>query len=651
MMKSSINKKIVANTVTIMVILAGILVLVMGMAMKELTERILNNVLPSTIKAASQSVEGNIHLLADRIFMIGEKEFIMRRDSTQDEKKEVLDRVQSEIEFLWLGLYDADGSLYLGEEGCPESIAGREMFPLLKETQNLVIDDVAPNGEDLELAVGLPVMEDGELLYYLVGSYKYDVLNDVMSNINLSANSQAYLVNYEGKIMGSRNTQLIREDANIQDAVQIDGLTDMVVSGETRISELKQSGRLVYAGYTPVNGTRWHLAVIVPLGDFMGPANATILFSIALTAVLLIFAIYFTLKFSSKIQRSLKGVTERIGLLAQGDLKTPTEVIRTNDETELLSHALSNTVDSINGYISELSHILERMAKGDFKVEVKGTFDGDFVVMKESLNHIIDALNKMLIGIKRLSEDVFLTANTVSESAKLVYNDSTEQSSSLNVLSDETTAIGQNVHEVDENARLVGEMVDTVQENMDAGGKNMKNLLQAMEDINRNSIEITKINKFLEDISFQTNILSLNASIEAARAGEAGGGFAVVADEVRNLAAQSAESSKRTSEMISDIVQAIEQGTDYAQKVAKSFGDIGKVSGSISQITKKLEKSVSIQKQSLEKITGQITQIRDFAQQNLNASFESTTASEKLNGQAQKLQEVSGSFQLREGSL
>ncbi|MCI9441210.1 MAG: hypothetical protein HFH15_08270 [Ruminococcus sp.] len=650
-MKSSINKKIVANTVRIIVILAGILVLVMGMAMKELTERILNNVLPSTIKTASQSIEGNIHLLADRIFMIGEKEFIMRQDSTRDEKKEVLDKVQSEIEFRWLGLYDANGALYLGEDSCPESIAEREMFPLLKETQNLVIDNVDADGEDLELAIGVPVMEDDELLYYLVGSYKYDVLNDVMSNINLSANAQAYLVNYEGKIMGSRDTQLVKDDVNIQEAVQIDGIADMVTSGETKVTEMKYSKSHAYVGYTPVNGTRWYLAVVVPHGDFMGPANATILFSLLVTGVLLIFAIYFTMRFSSKIQRSLKGVTERIGLLAQGDLTTPTEVIRTNDETELLSHALSNTVDSINGYISELSHILASMAGGDFKVEVKGSFDGDFVVMKKSLNNIIDALNKMLIGIKRLSEEVFLTANTVSESAKLVYNDSTEQSSSLNVLSDETTAIRQNVQEVDENTRLVGEMVDTVQENMDAGDENMKNLLQAMEDINRNSIEITKINKFLEDISFQTNILSLNASIEAARAGEAGSGFAIVAEEVRNLAAQSAESSKRTSGMISDIVQSIEQGTNYAQKVAESFGDIGEVSGRISQITKKLEKSVSIQKQSLENITGQITQIRDFAQQNLNASFESTTASEKLNGQAKKLQEVSGSFQLREGSL
>ena len=67
------------------------------------------------------------------------------------------------------------------------------MFPLLRETQNLVIDDVASTDGALELAVGTPILADKDLLYYLVGSYKYDVLNDVISNINLSAGSTAYI--------------------------------------------------------------------------------------------------------------------------------------------------------------------------------------------------------------------------------------------------------------------------------------------------------------------------------------------------------------------------------------------------------------------------------------------------------------------------
>lgn len=354
------------------------------------------------------------------------------------------------------------------------------------------------------------------------------------------------------------------------------------------------------------------------------------------------------MRFSSKIQRSLRGVTDRIGLLAQGDLTTPTEVIKTNDETEVLSYALSNTVDSINGYISELSHILENMSGGNFQVDVRGEFEGDFIVMKESLNKIIGALNQILKAIKNSSDEVLETARVVSESAQQVHNGSRSQSDSLNVLSEETTAIEQNILQVDENTKTVGRLMETAQQHMETGDDNMKNLLQAMEDINRNSVEITKINKFLEDISFQTNILALNASIEAARAGAAGSGFAIVAEEVGNLASQSAESSKRTTSMIDSSLKAVERGTEYARMVAESFHDIGEISDQISKITEQLAENVAVQKHSLGNMTGQITQIRDVAQQNLNASYESTTASQKLNGQAQSLQKISGSFRLRE---
>ncbi len=647
-MKKSINKKIVANTTAIVVVLALILVIVMAMSMKVLTREIMADVLPSTTKMASQSIEANIHMLADRIFMISDQVAIRNPESTMDEKEEAINAAQSGIEFLWLGLYRGDGALYLGDNSCPSSIADRELYSMLEETQNLSIDDVGAADGELELAIGIPVMSGEELLYYLVGSYKYDVLNDVLSNINLSANGEAYIVNWEGRIIGSQNTELIRAGEGLEAATGFEGIEKRVTSKETGVAAMGRSVDSAYISYSPINGTRWSLAIIVPQKDFMGPANAGILLSLVITGILLVLAGIYTMRFSSRIQRSLKGVTDRIGLLAKGDLTTATEVIKTSDETEVLSEALRNTVDSINGYISELSHILENMSAGNFQVDVQGDFEGDFVVMKESLNKIINALNAMLKSIKNASEEVLLTAETVSESAQQVHHGSTEQSESLNVLSQETTAIEQNILHVDENTRNVGSLMETVQGHMETGDDNMKNLLHAMEEINRNSMEITKINKFLEDISFQTNILSLNASIEAARAGEAGSGFAIVAEEVGNLAAQSAESSKRTSSMIDSSLEAVKRGMEYARKVAESFQDIGEIADQIAGISEQLSENVTVQKHSLGNMAGQITQIRDVAQQNLNASFESTTASQKLNRQAQDLKEISGRFRLRE---
>lgn len=646
--KRNINKKILLNTITIVVVLAAILVSVMAVSMKSLTDKILTDILPSMIKTASQSIEGNMHMLSDRIFMIGDNDAFTNPQSSLEEKKAVLDKAQTGIEFMWLGLYDAGGQLYLGDENCPAAISGRKMFAQMGETQNLVIDDVASSSNGLELAIGMPVLSDGEILYYLVGSYKYDVLNDVLSNINLSANGKAFIVSQEGQVMGNRDTKLVEENTSLADSLQSEDIAEKVVSGETGVETMEASGSVDLVSYAPINGTNWYLTILVPRSDFMGPANASILLSVAITLVLLILAGGMTLRFASRIQKSLKGVTERIGLLAQGDLKAPTEVIKTGDETEVLSYALSDTVTSINGYISELSSILGNMSGGNFKVEVKGTFHGDFVEMKESLNKIIEALNLMLKSIKHSSEEVLMTAHVVSGGAQQVHNGSTQQADSLNVLSGETEAIGQNILEVDDNTKLAGSLMGKAKESMDKGDENMSNLLQAMEDINRNSVEITKINKFLEDIAFQTNILALNASVEAARAGAAGGGFAIVAMEVRNLAAQSAESSKRTSGMIDSSLQAIERGTEYAKKVAESFHDIEEVSNQMSAITKQLEGSVSVQKQSLENMAGQITQIRDLAEQNLHASFESATASQKLNQQAQKLQSMSGRFRLRE---
>ncbi|EOS26826.1 hypothetical protein C806_00417 [Lachnospiraceae bacterium 3-1] len=646
--KRSISGRILLNTLIMMICLAVVFVMLMMRSMKSLTDSVLSNVLPSMTKTASQNLEGNMHMLVDRIFMIGDNEAILQADSSQGEKEAVLENIKSMIEFVWLGLYDAEGNLYLGDGDCPRTVQDRTLFPLLQETQNLVVDDIFEYEDALELTIGLPILNaDGELNYYLVASYNYDILSDVLSSINISANGEAFIVNADGQIMGHRNVELVREKTDLASYLDVEAIETKVVSGETGIMTYENEKDTQLVSYVPINGTNWYLAIIVPRDDFMGPANEGIQWGIYITIALLFVAGIFTISYAAKIKNSLKGVTNRIELLANGDLKTPTEVSKTKDETQVLSKSLSNTVNSINEYISELSKILSSISEGDFHVSVQGDFQGDFIIMKESLNNIIVSLNKMLTSVQDSSKEVLETAGIVSEGAVQVHTGSSEQSGSLQVLSEETKAIEENISEVDENTRLASELMEKTRISMEAGDANMKNLLKAMEDINQNSLEITKINNILENIASQTNMLALNASVEASRAGELGKGFAVVASEVRSLAAQSTESAKQASEVISSSLKAIENGVVYAKQAAESFEDISEVSSKMSDITKRLEKSVTVQKESLENMSEQIIQISDVAQRNLDASYESSTASQKLHKQAEELQYISGQFRLR----
>lgn len=646
--KRSISGRILLNTDLMMICLAVIFVVLMASSMRSLTDSVLSDVLPSMTKTASQNLEGNLHMLSDRIFVIGENEAIVNPASSHEEKQAVLDNAQAGIEFSWLGLYDAEGKLYQGDAKCPETLTERKLFPLLQETQNMVIDDIYENGDVLELAVGLPILNaDSQLIYYLVGSYNYDILSDVLSSINISANGEAFIVNTQGRIMGHRNTDLVRAQADLAEYVGVEKIEKKVVSGETGVMTYEKRKDTKLIGYASINGTDWFLAIIVPRDDFMGPANDSIMLGIYITLGTLFAAGIYTITYASKIKNSLKGVTSRIELLANGDLKTPTKISRSKDETQVLSASLSHTVESINGYISELSKILSSISQGDFDVSVEGDFNGDFVIMKESLNSIINSLSQMLMSVQDSSKAVLETAGIVSESAVLVHTGSSEQSDSLMVLTEETRAIEENISEVNHNTRVAGELMEKAKASMDTGDANMKNLLKAMEDINNNSLEITKVNRILENIAAQTNMLALNASVEASRAGEFGKGFAVVAAEVRELAAQSTESAKHASEVIDSSLKAIENGVIYAKQAAETFDDINEVTNKMTDITKQLEESVSVQKESLENMAEQIGQISNVAQRNLNSSYESTTASQKLHKQAEGLQHISGQFRLR----
>ncbi len=651
--KAGIQNKILGNTAVIVLTMAIVLVLVMVFFMWSLTGSMLSETLQPIAKLASQSVEGNLHLLVDRVVMISENPALVDDTVPPAGKQALLDGAKSGIEFVWLALYSADGRLYTGSAGSPSSIAQSGQFELLQQTANVVIDDTHSTDAGLQIVVGVPIADAKQnIRYYLIGSYKYDVLNDVLSNITVGKTGIAFIVNQDGRLMAHPDGAKVSGQETFYDLFGDSDTTRQIAGqmaqGMTGTFEMGSLGSKRYFSYSPVRGTLWSLVVTAPQSDFMAAANRAIVVSLGITALLLVFAAMTMVRLSRRLQRPLGRVTNRISTLAQGDLHTAVEIEKTRDETETLSQALANTVTSINSYTSELSRVLSELSQSNLDVSVNGDFNGDFIVMKQSLNQIVDFFNQIMQAIQQSAVEVADTSRRIEQNALQVEQGSSGQAESLSRLHDATLIINANVEEIDAHTELMRRFVDKANDGMSVGQARMDDMLSAINRIRSDSEEIQKINQFMEDIALQTNLLALNASIEAAHAGAAGSGFAVVAREIGDLAAKSGQSSRQTASIIENSQRAILDGVRCAAQTAESLGEIVTLSTQISEVTGNLSEALAAEKTALEHITQQMGEINQLAQGNLDSSRESAHASRTLTRQAHTLQNMVKRFRLRQ---
>ena len=345
-----------------------------------------------------------------------------------------------------------------------------------------------------------------------------------------------------------------------------------------------------------------------------------------------------------KLLHPITRVEKEMKEIAQGNLSSDFSMEVDTSEIGMLAGSIYSTRSTLQKYIGDISDKLTQMAEGNLDLKNDMEYIGEFSPIQTALGVILDSFNATLKQINIAAGQVSTGAAQVSGGAQALSAGSTEQASSIDELTLSVEKVAGQAEQNASNVRAATKYVEQVETDINTGNGYMKNLTEAMGEMDAASNEIVNITKVIEDIAFQTNILSLNASIEAARAGEAGKGFAVVADEVRNLAGKSAEAAKQTSELIQNSVTSVSKGTAITAQTAQILQQVGSNMQNVSENFVSIERASSEQTEAIEQIQIGLVQVSSVVQTNAATAEENSATSEEMSAQADILREEVGKF-------
>jgi len=308
---------------------------------------------------------------------------------------------------------------------------------------------------------------------------------------------------------------------------------------------------------------------------------------------------------------------------------------------------INKTLDAVIKPVEEATRCLEAMANGDWSVEMKGDYQGDHAILKNSINATLDSMNEILYNILTSAEQVETGSSQVSDASQSLSQSATEQARSLEEISATVQEINSQSRQNAESAIQANTLAAHARGEAETGNLKMKEMQNSMGEINESAANISKIIKAIDEIAFQTNLLALNAAVEAARAGKHGKGFTVVAEEVRNLAQRSAKAAKETAEMIEGSIKKTDAGTKIANDTASALEKIVSGVTKVTDLIGEISSASKEQENGIKQISIGLGQIDHVTQQNTATAEEAAAASEELSSQAKEMKTMLKKFTLK----
>ena len=541
----------------------------------------------------------------------------------------------------------------------------------------------------LVISISTPLKKDG-VTVGVVGSdiFITTIVNSIL-DVKLEGKGTSYLLDEKEKIIIHKNQKLLNTADPLFSQIKTKNKSDFGEAIEEGVDKL--------VAYSTIETSSWKIMINIDHNEIFEEINAQILKEIALYVVLLSIILGFILFSLFKILSPLKTVEEGFNYFfkyLKGEEKNIKIInIETNDEFGNMAKVINKEMQVIASHLEEdkilidnVKDIVSQVNQGKFDVCVEKTSSN------KSLNELKDILNNMIQTINHnVNNDINPILAQLKEYSELnfVNNISGANGNIAKGLNDLSNIINQMLQENKENGLQLDESSKVLLENVDILNKSsnqtavsleetaaaleeitsavinntnristMQNhsnelstsieegqklanyTVTSMDSINEQTQSIAEAITIIDQIAFQTNILSLNAAVEAATAGEAGKGFAVVAQEVRNLASRSAEAAKEIKDLVENATTKTDNGKKIADDMIVGYVKLQENISKTTNLIHDISSSSKEQRVGIEQINDVITNLDRQTQNNASVATQTNEIAINTSAIAKKILET-----------
>lgn len=515
------------------------------------------------------------------------------------------------------------------------------MVFILESSKKQITDSVKHTMVDV-INTTSKIMEN-EISNSGVDDLDYDGYANNLSGVKLEGMDSAYMyvVQNDGTMLYHPTKEKVGQP--VENAV-IKGVVQQLQDGKkpgTTVVEYDFNGTTKYSAYTILNNEN---ILVLTADESEALAGITTVTGVAvgISAIVVLLAIIICFILGRRLMRPLVKVSTIIEEIANGDINADFGMVKeTNDEIGLIIEKMKELTQSLGNIVGKIRNSSDTMSSNSY--ELNDTSSQTLAANNEiskAVEDVAEGSTGMAASISKINENLLEMSNEtkdINESVNEIRNQTTAVQDSSKIMNNKIKSMQDSSHKMDDGISAISKRIETVNTTVD---------------------KVSNIVSVIEEISSETNLLSLNASIEAARAGDAGKGFAVVAQEIRVLSDNTNTELENIKQIISSLVEecryCVQASGTIVEDNAKQKEEIKAVLDEFSALDEQIQKTAEKADEIEELVTAMIelndditkssNSLTDVSAANAAATEEMNANIEELNAMMNGVSEMAGNM-------